>query len=86
MPVVLDGIQSNMLLWGPGRGDGGSPCHSPPGAGPAGWERVCSRSLTFLLAQDSNSKILSRALGSDPWVSTVPVGQAEIVYKLSFLF
>lgn len=43
-----------------------------------------SRSLTFLLMQDSNSKTSSGALGSDPWTRTMPIGQAEVIYKLSF--
>lgn len=75
---------SNMLLWGPGRGDGGSPRHGPPEAGPTSWEGVWSRSLTFLLVQDSNSKTSSGALGSDPWKRTMPIGQVEVIYKLSF--
>lgn len=69
-------------------GDGGSPCCGSPGTGPTDWGGggggVCSRSLTFLFVQDSNPKISAGTLGSDPWMSTVPAGQAEIIYKLSF--
>lgn len=85
MPVVLDKLWSIAALGTGQRGWGQHPLW-PSGTGPTCWERVCSRGLIFLLAQDSKSKISAGALGSDSGKSAVLEGQAEIIYELSFPF
>lgn len=70
MQVVLDGLGSAALLWESGRGGGDSPCCGTTGIGPCTGQELHHNTGTLRI---------------DAWTSTAPVGQAEIIQKLSFL-
>lgn len=61
---------SAALLLGSGRGGGDSPCCGTPGTGLCTGQKLQKKTET---------------LRTDAWMSTAPVGQAEVIQKLSFL-